>query len=228
MVCATQTPFTAELVEGLYELKFVDRFGDGMCCAVGEGSYEAKVNGGVVASGGEFDQDETKYITVANPATPPTLPPAPTLPEPTPAPTSKPNPAPTSKPTPAPTSKPTSKPTPAPTPAPTSKPKNFELNVKTDSFPDETSWTLTSGGVAVAKGDSYVTKNADQTPFTAELSEGLYELKFVDKDGMCCDFGEGGYKAKLKGDIVASGGKFGPDETKYFTVEFAEDSDKDE
>merc|ERR1740139_144491 len=150
MVCATQTPFTAKLVEGLYELKFVDRFGDGMCCAVGEGSYEAKVNGGVVASGGEFDQDETKYITVANPATPPTLPPAPTLPEPTPAPTpaptSKPTPAPTSKPTPAPTSKPTSKPTPAPTPAPTSKPKNFELNVKTDSFPDETSWTLTSGG----------------------------------------------------------------------------------
>merc|ERR1712194_728552 len=133
--------------------KFVDTYGDGMCCAYGQGSYEAKLKGVVVASGGQFNQDETEDITVE------------VVPNLTPPPTSSND-----------------------DDGFTSTSQSFELNVKTDSFPAETSWTLTYGGIAVADGGGYVTPYADQTPFTAELFEGLYELKFVDTygDGMCC------------------------------------------
>jgi hypothetical protein len=48
---------------GCYEFTIIDEYGDGICCAWGEGSYEVvNPNGVVVASGGEFADSETTTI----------------------------------------------------------------------------------------------------------------------------------------------------------------------
>ena len=38
----------------LYEFSITDSFGDGMCCAYGEGGYSIVVDGVTIASGGDF------------------------------------------------------------------------------------------------------------------------------------------------------------------------------
>merc|ERR1711902_118744 len=89
-----------------YTFTITDDFGDGLCCAYGNGGYKIKVNGEVVVSGGEFGSSETKTFNVnASPVAPPT-------PSPTPLPT-------TAPPTTAPVTPP---PTPSPTPLPTTAP----------------------------------------------------------------------------------------------------------
>ena len=47
------------LPEGCYDLTVNDSFGDGICCAYGNGSYTLTVVGTVVASGGDFGSTET-------------------------------------------------------------------------------------------------------------------------------------------------------------------------
>merc|ERR1711902_293318 len=37
-------------------------------------------------------------------------------------------------------------------------------------------------------------------------------------DGICCSYGSGGYKIKVNGEEVVSGGEFGDSETETFTV----------
>ena len=39
-----------------------DSYGDGMCCAYGNGSYHVYLNGNLVASGGQFTFSETTYF----------------------------------------------------------------------------------------------------------------------------------------------------------------------
>jgi len=86
---------------GSYTFTITDAYGDGICCNYGNGGYSVKVDDVEVASGGDFDSEETKTFDVG--AAPPT----------TPAPVS---PSPTSAPIPAPSS-PTSAPI-SPTPGP--------------------------------------------------------------------------------------------------------------
>ncbi|MBL6646048.1 MAG: zinc metalloprotease, partial [Flavobacteriales bacterium] len=50
----TPITVTEQLCYGCYTLTVNDSFGDGMCCAYGDGSYSFTVNGEVVASGGTF------------------------------------------------------------------------------------------------------------------------------------------------------------------------------
>ena len=47
------------LPEGCYDLTVNDSFGDGICCAYGDGSYTLEVDGVVVATGGDFGDGET-------------------------------------------------------------------------------------------------------------------------------------------------------------------------
>lgn len=42
-----------------------DAYGDGICCAYGQGSYQVKLNGVVVASGASFTHSETTYFNCA-------------------------------------------------------------------------------------------------------------------------------------------------------------------
>ncbi len=47
------------LPDGCYDLTVNDSFGDGICCAFGNGSYTLTVAGSVVATGGDFGSTET-------------------------------------------------------------------------------------------------------------------------------------------------------------------------
>ena len=47
------------LPDGCYDLTVNDSFGDGICCAYGNGSYTLTVAGSVVATGGDFGSTET-------------------------------------------------------------------------------------------------------------------------------------------------------------------------
>ena len=50
---------TACLPESCYDLTVSDSYGDGICCAFGDGSYTLEVDGVVVATGGDFGDGET-------------------------------------------------------------------------------------------------------------------------------------------------------------------------
>jgi len=71
---------------GSYTFTITDAYGDGICCAYGNGGYSVKVDGAEVASGGDFGTSETKPFDVSSstPTTP--APVVPTTPAPTPAP----------------------------------------------------------------------------------------------------------------------------------------------
>ncbi|MEL6924492.1 MAG: M12 family metallo-peptidase, partial [Bacteroidota bacterium] len=64
IVTATQC-----LPQGCYDFSINDSYGDGICCAYGNGSYELKdANGTVLASGGNFNSTETKNFCVGGDA----------------------------------------------------------------------------------------------------------------------------------------------------------------
>jgi len=118
------------------------------------------------------------------------------------------------------TSSPTTK---TPTSSPTPCPGDYlEVHVLTDDFPNETSWTLTNK----CTGDIQQSVDTDhyQAPRTAETDlycipqDQQYEFKILDdfNDGICCDAGEGRYRLKLNGDVVASGAEFGSSEVTTF------------
>jgi len=44
---------------GCYTFTILDSFGDGICCAFGQGSYSLTIDGTLVGSGGDFGSDET-------------------------------------------------------------------------------------------------------------------------------------------------------------------------
>merc|ERR1711983_641558 len=104
------------VVAGTYTFTITDGYGDGLCCNYGQGGYVVKANDVQVASGGDFDSEETKTFQVGDAA--PTTP-APV--SPTTAPFSPPTPGTPGAPTPFPThTPPTMHPTGiAPTPYPT-------------------------------------------------------------------------------------------------------------
>ncbi|WP_179344091.1 hypothetical protein [Winogradskyella ursingii] len=52
------------LLNGTYTLTVFDSFGDGICCAYGNGSYEVVLDGMVLISGGEFGGSESQNFTV--------------------------------------------------------------------------------------------------------------------------------------------------------------------
>ncbi len=53
-----------DLPKGCYDFEIKDSYGDGICCAYGNGSYELSADGKVLASGGSFRASETKKVCV--------------------------------------------------------------------------------------------------------------------------------------------------------------------
>jgi hypothetical protein len=83
----------------------------------------------------------------------------------------------------------------APTPAPCPDPnqKQVTIQIKTDGYPSETSWTLKKFGSCVGQTDinlsgSYTSANTYQTPFQRCVAKGQYQFIISDSygDGMCC------------------------------------------
>ncbi|GFH49871.1 hypothetical protein CTEN210_06347 [Chaetoceros tenuissimus] len=106
------------LANGYYTFSMYDSYGDGICCAYGNGSYSFQVGSTVVKTGGEFGSQESTQFGICSNVSPTA---APTK-APTSSPTTSPTAAPTKSPTPNPTVPPTNPPSPAPTSSPTTSP----------------------------------------------------------------------------------------------------------
>ena len=84
----------------------------------------------------------------------------------------------------------------APTPSPCENPnqKQVSVQIATDTYPAETSWTLKKVGSCAGQADlnlsspTYSTANAVQAAFEQCVDKGQYEFTITDAygDGMCC------------------------------------------
>jgi len=217
-----------ELSCGSYKFVIKDTYGDGICCAYGEGSFEVTVGDTVVAEGGEFSTDLTKtfYVDgqgsptsspITSPVTPPTT-------SPVAPPTTSPVTPPTTSPVTPPTTSPVTPPTTSPVTPPTTPPSNceiFRFSLTTDFYGSETSFTLVNdlNGKVRFMGGSYEpsTSIVDSTC----LANGRYKFTIFDSygDGICCgDQGDGSYEITLGDDIIGEGGNFEESEVIIFDV----------
>lgn len=102
-----------------------------------------------------------------------------------------------------------------------------KIQIKTDRYGYETSWTLkNSDGTIVAKGSGYT--NSSEQVYTKEvcLKDGCYEFEIKDSgsDGICCNYGNGFYKVYVGGELKISGGEFANSEKKEVCVNTSNDS----
>lgn len=116
--------------------------------------------------------------------------------------------------------------------APEAASQYITVKITTDAFGSETTWKLKkSNGQTVAQGGPYndlpeneIPGTTIQTPVSIALpAVDCYRFEIYDsqnyQDGMCCDYGNGGYEVvDNSGNILASGGAFGYTETKQFKV----------
>jgi len=105
-----------------------------------------------------------------------------------------------------------------PTPSPTNAPTpciggNVVVEILTDNYPAETSWTLvnTCTDVEVATGGPYTSQVTEYIADECVPSIGEFKFTITDSygDGMCCSYGEGGYKVSHNGISKGIGGDYG-------------------
>ena len=96
------------------------------------------------------------------------------------------------------------------------------LTLNFDSFPQDISWEIISGGAVIQSGGPYPNEPSGSTlDIETNLSAGTYELNVNDSwgDGMCCNYGEGGVDLSWPGGSWSSGEDFTGDEiSTTFTV----------
>jgi len=113
-------------------------------------------------------------------------------------------------------------PTPAPSPIPPcpGAQERFEVQILTDDWPQETTWTLTdqcgSNGEMMSGGPYTGSPNTLFSEMSACV-DGQYEFIINDSygDGICCGYGQGSYLVKF-GTEIKSGGEFGSSKTETF------------
>ena len=97
-----------------------------------------------------------------------------------------------------------------------------KVGILTDDYPQETSWDIKDAEGSVIESRNYVqlkerTLYEDKVCLVqTETCEGIdYTFTIYDTygDGTCCLYGEGQYDVTILGELVASGGSFGFDET---------------
>ncbi|UPT67746.1 MAG: T9SS type A sorting domain-containing protein [Sphingobacteriales bacterium JAD_PAG50586_3] len=102
------------------------------------------------------------------------------------------------------------------------------VKITTDAYGSETTWKLKNGNQIIAQGGPYNDLQAAgetvQPPVTYPMgATGCFTFEISDseqyQDGMCCDYGNGGYQVvDANGNVLASGGDFGLTESKQFKV----------
>merc|ERR1711982_278692 len=94
------------------------------------------------------------------------------------------------------------------------------MGLTTDNYPAETSWDIkNSSGDEQYEGSGYSEANTLHTINMCLASdEYTFKINNAYGDGICCSYGNGGYKITVDGTEVVSGGTFGNSETKTFTV----------
>ena len=96
---------------------------------------------------------------------------------------------------------------------------SLTLTIVLDNYPEETSWTVTSGGSTVASGGTYGSHPDGSTVVeNINLGNGDYTFTINDSygDGICCQYGSGSYTLTSGGTTVASGGSFTSSEATSF------------
>ena len=91
--------------------------------------------------------------------------------------------------------------------------------ILTDDYGSETSWDLVNSSGDVVAEDGGLS-NATEYTWDVDLEADTYTWTIYDSygDGICCDWGEGGYELFLDGESIATGGVFGEFESVEFTV----------
>ena len=93
------------------------------------------------------------------------------------------------------------------------------ISITFDNYPEETSWTLTSGGSTIASGGTYGSQ-PDGSTYSEDLClpDGCYDFTINDGygDGICCSYGSGSYSVTSASGTLASGGSFADSETTNF------------
>merc|ERR1712048_398793 len=106
------------------------------------------------------------------------------------------------------------------TPAPTPRiHEDVTVEITTDNYPSETSWTLTNTCTDTVEGEGSNYPSAGTTcteDVCAPDAEYAFTISDSYGDGICCSYGSGKYEVIYKGAIVASGGSFGASETTTF------------
>mmetsp|Transcript_13172 Transcript_13172/g.28436 ORF Transcript_13172/g.28436 Transcript_13172/m.28436 type:complete len:746 (+) Transcript_13172:167-2404(+) len=132
--------------------------------------------------------------------------------------TATPTPVPTPLPTPL--STPLSTPPPTPPPAATPCPgSTVEVDIVSDNYPGETTWTLTNkcDGEEVARGGPYDTAGILYSKRIC-VPDAEYSFVISDSwgDGICCGYGGGSFVITYNGDEVGNGGIFESFDEKTF------------
>jgi hypothetical protein len=94
-----------------------------------------------------------------------------------------------------------------------------EIKVKADEFPKEIAWTLVdSCGIGIAFSSPPYSLPNKMESTTACVPSGKYKFTIFDEfgDGICCDFGEGGYEILVNGTRVHNGAFSGSSDTRIF------------
>jgi len=94
------------------------------------------------------------------------------------------------------------------------------LELTTDNYPAETAWDIkNSSGDEKYNGSGYSDANTLHS-IDMCLASDEYTFSITDAygDGICCSYGNGGYKIIVDGTEVVNGGNFGNSETETFTV----------
>jgi len=109
-------------------------------------------------------------------------------------------------------------PTPAPTPFNCDPAETFTLDLTTDVFGSETTWTIGAAGTTQASGSNYPSSTTTEEQWCKEGIQGCATFTINDAfgDGICCGFGQGGYTVTYGGEQVITGGDFGDTESTSF------------
>ena len=152
----------------------------------------------------------------------------PTTPEPSQAPTTAaPSPGPTPRPTLVPT---TAVPSPGPTTAaPTPDPADFRLEILTDQFPGETTWTLerVDGDESLCEvpadaqaGGPYSGQSSTHVKDASLCRGGTFRWSITDSygDGICCSYGQGAARLYIDDVLIYETGAFGSSDSFEFST----------
>lgn len=107
----------------------------------------------------------------------------------------------------------------------------YSFDLTLDNYGSETTWEIVEGGNALYSGGPYSDfTNGELISEDFCLSVGCYEFVIYDDfgDGLCCDFGEGGYMlSDNEGETVTEGATFESEESAEFCVEINSTSVKE-
>merc|ERR1719445_1023181 len=193
-------PFTVynhnhDLCDGTYEYCISDAYGDGNYCSFGEGYYTVTVNDNIVAEGGDFGYFECTDFTVSSCTSDNDC-------ERMSCEVGTCNDGVCSY---------------ELDPSATTTP--VSIQIKTDFYPGETSWTLSYDNEVIY---SFLGYNELSTVYNHnhDLCDGTYEYCISDGygDGICCSPGDGYYTVTVNDKVVATGGDFGDSDCTDFTV----------